>query len=118
MKVINIVDVAEDEKKSDLYMGEVKRKLLIDEKQSNELRVGMVAFGAGARNKWHTHTIDQVLYVLEGKGIIATEDEEVTVTRGAIIFIPAGEKHWHGATQDSAFSHFAINIPGKTNLAK
>lgn len=29
---------------------------------------------------------------------------------------PAGEKHWHGATPDSAFSHSAISIHGKTTF--
>jgi len=31
-------------------------------------------------------------------------------------FIPAGEKHWHGATRDSAFSHIAIMPPGETKF--
>jgi len=117
MKILNIIDVKEDENKSNLYIGEVSRKPLINEKLSSELRVGMVAFTAGARNTWHTHTIDQALYVTGGKGIVATEHEEVIVTPGTIIFIPAGEKHWHGAAQESPFSHLAINIPGKTNIA-
>ncbi len=29
---------------------------------------------------------------------------------------PAREKHWHGATPDSAFSHIAISIRGKTTF--
>ena len=111
MEILNVIDVREDESRSNLYIGEVSRKRLIDEKLSSELRLGMVMFAAGS------HTIDQVLYVIEGNGIVATEKEEVIVTPGTIIFIPAGEKHWHGATQDSTFSHFAINIPGKTNIA-
>ena len=117
MEILNVIDVREDESRSNLYIGEVSRKRLIDEKLSSELRLGMVMFAAGSKNTWHTHTIDQVLYVIEGNGIVATEKEEVIVTPGTIIFIPAGEKHWHGATQDSTFSHFAINIPGKTNIA-
>ena len=117
MKILNIVDVKEDENKSNLYIGEVSRKPLINEKLSSEIRVGMVTFTAGAKNTWHTHTIDQVLYVTGGKGIVATEGEEVIATPGTIIFIPAGEKHWHGAAQESPFSHLTINIPGKTNVA-
>ena len=45
---------------------------------------------------------------------MATENKEVTVTPGTIIFIPAGEKHWHGATRDSAFSRIAVMPLGKT----
>ncbi len=65
-------------------------------------------FGKGVRNKFHTHSGDQVLVVTEGKGIVATDKEEVVVGVGDIIFIPAGEKHWHGATKDSTFSHLYV----------
>jgi len=68
-----------------------------------------VNFSPGAVNVFHTHTSDQILYVTEGKGIVATENEEVTVTPGTIIFIPAGERHWHGATKETAFSHIFIS---------
>ena len=47
---------------------------------------------------------------------MATETEEVVVTPGTIIFIPAGENHWHGATRDSAFAHIAIMPPGETRF--
>ena len=32
---------------------------------------------------------------------------------GDVIHIPAGVKHWHGATADSWFQHLAIEVPGK-----
>lgn len=31
---------------------------------------------------------------------------------GAVIRVPAGTKHWHGATADSWFSHVAFITPG------
>ena len=36
------------------------------------------------------------------------------VTEGDLIHIPAGEKHWHGATKDSAFSHISLTQVGST----
>jgi quercetin dioxygenase-like cupin family protein len=53
----------------------------------------IVIFPPGARNKIHTHSREQVLFVTEGRGIVATENEEVEVTKGDIILIPAYEKH-------------------------
>ena len=76
----------------------------------------MVHFSRGAVNVFHTHTFDPVLYVTEGTGMVATENEEVTVTPGTVILIPAGESHWHGATKDSVFSHIAIMPPGDTSF--
>ena len=77
---------------------------------SKDLKVGIVHFGRGVRNKFHIHSGDQVLIVTEGKGIVATDGEQREVTVGDVILFPAGEKHWHGATQDSAFSHITVQI--------
>ncbi len=68
----------------------------------------IVNFAPGARNKFHIHTSDQILYVTTGRGIIATETVQSEVTEGDTVFIPAGEKHWHGATPSSDFSHIAL----------
>ena len=118
MKVFKSGDVKAEESKSDLFVGRVRRQTLVDEKTANELRIGVVTFDPGAKNKWHAHTNEQVLYVTEGKGIVATEDQGVVVTPGTFIFIPPGEKHWHGATEETGFSHISIQSPGKTNLIK
>lgn len=92
--------------------GPVYRKALIDAKDTGGFGVLLVTFSKGARLNFHTHTLEQILYVTEGKGIVATKDEEKVVTPGTVIFIPAEEVHWHGATEDSSFSHIAIQKPG------
>jgi len=97
--------------------GPVSRKALIDAKDTGGFGVLLVTFGKGARLNFHTHTYEQILYVTEGKGILATREEEKVVTPGTVIFIPAEEVHWHGATGDSSFSHIAIQKPG-IKLAK
>ncbi len=74
--------------------------------------MAIVNFSKGARNKFHTHTSDQALIVTAGEGIVATEQEERIVSPGDIIFFPAGEKHWHGATKDSDFSHIWVLATG------
>ena len=116
MKVVKISDVKAEESTSKIFRGgKVSIQRLIGE-STNELRVIEVNFSPGAACVFHTHTFEQVLYVTEGKGIVATENEEITVTPGTIIFIPAGEKHWHGATKDATFSHIAMMTPGETSF--
>ncbi len=116
MKVVRISDVeAQDESTNKIFRGEVSIQRVIGQGE-DDFRVIVVHFSRGAVNVFHTHTFDQVLYVTEGTGIVATENEEVTVTPGTIILIPAGENHWHGATKDSAFSHIAIMPPGDTSF--
>jgi quercetin dioxygenase-like cupin family protein len=47
---------------------------------------------------------------------VATEGEEVRVRAGDVVVIPAGEKHWHGATPTTAMAHLAIGTPGSTEV--
>ncbi|MBM3944978.1 MAG: cupin domain-containing protein [SAR202 cluster bacterium] len=94
-----------------LIIGEAWRENLVD---SEHLNFGIVSFAMGARNKLHTHTSDQILYVTHGKGIVATQKEEVVVSEGDTVLIPAGEKHWHGATKDTEFAHAVIMKSGGT----
>jgi quercetin dioxygenase-like cupin family protein len=79
--------------------------------ESREFDVNIVNFGKGVRNKFHAHDYEQVLIVTAGEGIIATEEREVVIRPGDVVLIPANEKHWHGATKDSEFSHIYISNP-------
>ena len=74
--------------------------------------ISIVNFGKGVRNKFHMHDGDQLLMISAGKGMVATEKEKKVVTVGDMVLFPAGEKHWHGATKDSEFSHIVITKAG------
>ncbi|MGD9041607.1 MAG: cupin domain-containing protein [Desulfobacteraceae bacterium] len=107
MKVVKTSDVSEEPYEHPLFTGkDVTRQVLMPE--SNEYDINIVNFGKGVRNKFHAHTSEQILIVIAGKGIVATEAEEKVVTEGDVILIPANEKHWHGAVQDSEFSHIYV----------
>jgi quercetin dioxygenase-like cupin family protein len=96
-----------------LFTGpEVTLQTLLPE--SKEYDVNVVNLGKGVRNRFHTHDCEQVLIVTAGKGIVATESDERAVTVGDVVFFPAGEKHWHGAAEDSSFSHIYISRRGIT----
>ncbi|WIV68481.1 cupin domain-containing protein [Natrialbaceae archaeon AArc-T1-2] len=73
----------------------------------NAVRSAAVTFRPGERTKFHTHAGVQVLYVIEGEGIVATRDEERAVSSGDLIVFPPGEEHWHGNTTDATepFTH-------------
>ena len=114
MRIVKLSDTKAEEATSKMFEGKVYRLPLIDDQIAKEIRVTMITFNPGARNIFHSHTGEQVLYVTEGKGIVANENEERIVTQGTAIYIPAGERHWHGATEDSSFSHLSILSPGET----
>ncbi|MFH1091008.1 MAG: cupin domain-containing protein [Pseudomonadota bacterium] len=79
---------------------------------SQEFNVNLVSFPQGVRNKFHAHSNEQVLIVIAGRGIVASEEEEHEVTVGDVIVFSAGEKHWHGATADSDFAHIYVTQVG------
>jgi quercetin dioxygenase-like cupin family protein len=111
MKVIKVAQVAKEPQTNPLFTGPVTMQPVVGSELSKRFMVRQVNFGRGVRNKFHSHTIEQVLIVTEGKGIVATDKEEVTVGPGDIIFIPAGEKHWHGAAKGAVFSHLYVMSP-------
>jgi 4-carboxymuconolactone decarboxylase len=76
-----------------------------------------VTFEPGARTAWHTHPLGQTLIVTAGHGWVQNEGgpkEEIRL--GDIVWIPPGEKHWHGATAALGMTHIAISeaLDGKT----
>lgn len=111
MRIISTANVeAKDVSKDPLFFGgKVYNQFILEEAhKSKKIQVVNVKFSPGARNKLHTHSTEQILIVTEGKGIVATKDEEYVVTPGTVILISPDEAHWHGATKDSSFSHLAI----------
>jgi quercetin dioxygenase-like cupin family protein len=113
MKVMKTSEIPAQVRGGGLFQGRVAVQTVLDSPDS-ELRTNLINFDEGAVNVFHTHTFDQVLYVTEGEGIIANDHEEIRITAGTFVVIPAGERHWHGAVPGSKFSHIAIAIRGKT----
>ena len=111
MKVIKMTQIPKERFVNPIFTGtDVTRQVLLPE--SKDFNVNIVNFGKGVRNKLHTHDSDQVLIITSGKGIVATETEERVVSVGDVILFQAGEKHWHGATEDSEFSHLYFTRGG------
>ena len=119
MRVVKIAGVKKEPLRHPLFTGsDLTRQVLLPD--SKEFEVNVVNFGRGVRNKFHAHDSEQILVVTSGKGVIATEAEEKVIVVGDVVIIPAGEKHWHGATRDSKFSHIYITRLGSkmTQLEK
>ena len=68
-----------------------------------------VTFEPGARTAWHTHPLGQTLIVTYGQGLVQRDGGPVEEIRpGDVVWFEPGEKHWHGASANTAMSHFAI----------
>lgn len=77
-----------------------------------------VTFEPGCRNNWHVHHADkgggQILVCVDGCGWYQEWGKPAQFLHpGDVVTVPAGVKHWHGATADSWFSHLAVEVPGE-----
>jgi 4-carboxymuconolactone decarboxylase len=76
----------------------------------------VVTFEAGARTVWHTHPLGQTLVVTKGSGWVQQWGGPAQEIReGDVVWIPPGQKHWHGGTASTEMAHIAIteSLDGK-----
>ena len=79
--------------------------------------IANVTFEPGYKNHWHIHHAKtgggQTLICVGGHGWYQEWGKDpIEMKTGTIIEIPANVKHWHGAADDSWFSHLAFENPG------
>ena len=95
---------------ADWFTGTVWQDPIVEAPPPARVRSTRVAFEPGARTAWHTHPLGQTLYVVEGVGRVGTAGGPVREIRaGDTVWIPPGEKHWHGAAPDRAMAHIAMH---------
>ena len=85
---------------------------------TNQIGIYNVTFEPKCRNNWHIHHADngggQILICVAGQGYYQEWGKPIQkLNAGDIVNIPANVKHWHGATNDSWFSHLSIEVPGE-----
>ena len=97
-----------------LFTGRIGRQKVLTPGDSANFVMNVIHFDKGVRNKFHTHSTDQILVVTAGKGYVVNEDDTLEVVEGDIIFIPQGEVHWHGAQEFSSFAHISLQAAGCT----
>ena len=100
-----------------MFMGEVHAHGLVDDKMSEQTRLLLVKFSPGGRTRWHTHTFEQALVIVDGRGIVASESQgERVVQPGDVVVFGKEEKHWHGATHTTGMTHIAVNLAGSSHV--
>jgi quercetin dioxygenase-like cupin family protein len=93
----------------DYFTGTVRIDPLVQAPEPARVVAASVTFEPGARTAWHTHPLGQTLIVTAGCGLVQRWDGSIEQIRpGDVVWIPPGEKHWHGATATTAMTHIAI----------
>ena len=80
--------------------------------------IANVTFEPSCRNNWHIHHSTsgggQILICVDGEGWYQEEGKPAqSLKPGDVVTIPANVKHWHGAKENSWFSHLAVEVPGE-----
>ena len=91
------------------FTGTVRLDPLFTAEEPGRAGGAHVTFEPGARTAWHTHPAGQTLIVTFGRGRVQREGGPIEeISQGDVVWFPADEKHWHGASPDTAMSHIAI----------
>jgi quercetin dioxygenase-like cupin family protein len=94
----------------DWFTGTVWQDPIVEAPEPARVRAARVSFEPGARTAWHTHPLGQTLHVVSGTGRAQVWGGPVrTLRAGDTVWIPPGEKHWHGATPTQGMVHIAIH---------
>jgi quercetin dioxygenase-like cupin family protein len=76
---------------------------------AEETRGSFVRFQPGAYTHWHQHSGGQLIHIVEGSARIqAWGEPEHSLQAGDTAIAPAGEKHWHGASANTAMTQLAV----------
>jgi 4-carboxymuconolactone decarboxylase len=94
---------------AEYFTGSVEVQELFPPDDPSRTSGGKVTFEPGARSAWHTHPLGQILIVTDGTGWVQQWGGPIQeIRKGDVVRIPAGVKHWHGATPSTAMTHIAI----------
>lgn len=91
------------------FTGAVRLDPLFPAIPPSRVSAALVTFEPGARTAWHTHPLGQNLVVISGVGWTQCEGgPKKEIRPGDVVSCPCHHKHWHGATDQTAMSHIAI----------
>lgn len=94
---------------ADWFTGRVRIDPLAEAPDPARVAAALVTFEPGARTAWHTHPMGQTLYVTAGSGRVQSWGGPIREIRaGDVVWIPAGEKHWHGAGPSTQMTHISM----------
>lgn len=94
---------------SENFTGQVRVEPLFPAYAPARASGSLVRFEPGARTAWHSHPLGQILIVMAGTGRVQRWGDPVEEIReGDVVWIPPGQKHWHGAAPDSSMAHIGV----------
>ena len=92
------------------FTGTVRLDSLFQAESPGRVEGLSVTFEPASRTAWHTHPLGQTLIITSGSGLVQRWGGQIEqINPGDVVWIPAGEKHWHGAAPTTAMTHIAVH---------
>ena len=101
---------------ADWFTGTVRIDAPFQGEEPSRIHGATVTFEPGARTAWHTHPLGQTILILSGLGWVQRDGGAVEEVRpGDSVWFAPNEKHWHGASAETAMAHIALqeSLDGK-----
>ena len=93
------------------FTGPAFMRLIASAEESQMVKLYYVRFDIGGRTFWHAHRGRQILVITSGRCRYQREGEPVMeIGAGESVTFEEGVRHWHGAAEDEAADHIAINL--------
>ncbi|MGE5754003.1 MAG: cupin domain-containing protein [Deltaproteobacteria bacterium] len=88
---------------------QTRKKLIASENLVAEL----VCYEPGQATAPHLHPRqDEIFHIIEGRGTILVDEDEVPVSAGSVVFVPAGSRHGIRADAGIRLALMFIKGPG------
>jgi quercetin dioxygenase-like cupin family protein len=62
----------------------------------------------GAATPWHKHNWEHEIFVMQGRGLVVSEEGKKQLKRGSVVFVPAREMHQFKNAGKTTFSMLCL----------
>ena len=69
------------------------RWLITRETGAENFAMRLFELEAGGHSPFHSHSWEHEVFILQGEGLVVSEDKEMKFKAGDVIFLPPNEKH-------------------------
>lgn len=117
---IELTETVESVRTQDLVEYSADRQVRKKMMQSKTVVTELVCYEPGQFTKPHIHPIqDEIFFCVEGAGAITfTDREDIPISQGSVVFVPAGVRHGVATEEESRLVLMFTKGPGLPQLSR
>jgi quercetin dioxygenase-like cupin family protein len=108
MKITNFKDVKVEKVKEPGSKGVTIRWLISQEDGAPNFAMRLFEVEPGGFTPYHTHSWEHEVFILQGKGILVTEEKNFPLKKDDTAFVPPNKKHQFKNDSDERFSFICV----------